>query len=101
MSVYQAMLGGRVALQSVLEEGCEVEVQEGAQYGDVVRVKGMGMPDVDGRRRGDLYAHLKVVVPTRLTAEERRLVEQASGVEEGSTGGGLLEGLKRWVGLDH
>lgn len=101
VSTFQAMLGDTVSVKSVLDEDAEIRIEDGAQHGDVVRVRGLGMPDVDGRGRGDLYAHLKVVVPKRLSAEQRRLLQQAAGVEAGgSTGGGLLEGLKRWVGLD-
>jgi molecular chaperone DnaJ len=102
ISVFQAMLGAKLPLHSILGEEAEAEVGEGAQPGEVVRLRGLGMPDVDGRRRGDLYVHLKVLVPKRLKAEQRRLIEQAAGqAPEGGESGGFLEGLKRWVGLEN
>jgi DnaJ-class molecular chaperone len=42
------------------------------------------MPHVNGRRRGDLYVHLRVVVPSKLTGEQRKLIEEVAEL-----GGGL------------
>lgn len=102
ISVFQAILGAKVPIITILQEDAEAEVEEGAQPGDVVRLRGLGMPDVDGRRRGDLYVHVKVMIPKRLKTEQRRLIEEAAGLapEEGDSGG-FLEGLKRWVGLEN
>jgi len=101
ITAFQAMLGTSLPIRSILDEEADAKVEEGAQPGDVIRLRGLGMPDVDGRRRGDLFVHLKVVVPKRLKTEQRRLIEQAAGLapEDGEPGG-FLEGLKRWVGLD-
>ncbi len=102
ISVFQAMLGAKLPLRSILDEEAVAEVDEGAQPGEVIRLRGLGMPDVDGRRRGDLYVHLKVQVPKRLKADQRRLIEQAAGqAPEDGESGGFLEGLKRWVGFEN
>ena len=42
------------------------------------------MPNVNGRRRGDLHVHFKVVVPQKLDPEQRQLVEEVARI-----GGGL------------
>jgi len=41
----------------------------------VFRLRGHGMPSVDGRRQGDLYVSVYVVTPTRLSREQRRVFE--------------------------
>jgi molecular chaperone DnaJ len=41
-----------------------------------VRLKGLGVPRVNASGRGDLYVHLDVAVPSKLTREQRRLFEQ-------------------------
>jgi molecular chaperone DnaJ len=41
-----------------------------------VKLKGLGVPHVHGGGRGDLYVHVDVRVPTKLTREQRKLFEQ-------------------------
>lgn len=98
VSVYQAMLGAEVEVTTIHNEAASIKVGPGTQPGDVLRVPGGGMPNISGRRRGDLLVHVKVVVPRKLTAEQRQLIEEVARV-----GGGtepedqrsLFERLKR------
>jgi molecular chaperone DnaJ len=53
----------------------DLELPAGVQPGTVRVVKGHGMPSLRGSRRGDLLVRLDVAVPTRLTHEQRRLLE--------------------------
>lgn len=53
----------------------DLDVRAGTQPGEVRAVKGQGMPSLRGARRGDLYVRLDVAVPTQLTAEQRRVLE--------------------------
>ncbi len=39
-------------------------------------MKGLGVPHLNGSGRGDLYVHLDVRVPSKLTREQRKLMEQ-------------------------
>ncbi len=103
VSVYQAMLGATRSVETVLGEEKQVEVSAGSQPDDVLRVRGAGMPELDGGRRGDLYLHLRVVVPRRLAGEERRLVEEAAeraGEADLGADEGFLHRLKRRLGTD-
>jgi len=97
ISVFQAMLGARLVVPTVLGEEREVEVAPGAQPGDVIRIRGAGMPSLNGRGRGDLHVHLRVVVPRNLSAEQKRLLREAAllGGEEAAPSEGLLERLRR------
>ena len=58
----------------------EVKVPEGAQTGRSVRIKGRGMPSLNGRQRGDLVVELFVETPTNLTARQKELLKEFSGV---------------------
>jgi molecular chaperone DnaJ len=101
ISVFQAMLGAKVRLATILGEEKEVEVHAGAQPGDVIRLKGLGMPQVNGGRRGDLYVHLRVVVPSKLSGEQRKLVEQIAelgGGMEPEVDRGFFERIKKAFG---
>lgn len=104
VSVFQAMLGSSVEIPTILGESRTLEVQAGAQPGETLRVRGEGMPRLDSSRRGDLYAHLKVVVPRRLTADQRRLLEEAAAAGgdglEHEPQKGFFERVKRALGGD-
>ncbi len=75
INIAQAALGASVDLLTF--DGLQsVKIPEGSQPGARVRLKGLGVPRVNGSGRGDLYVHLDVNVPTKLTREQRRLFEQ-------------------------
>lgn len=48
----------------------DIEIPAGTQPGDLIVLRGRGLPRVDGRGTGNLVVHVKLVVPTTLTAEE-------------------------------
>jgi len=99
VSVFQAMLGASVRVPTILGEDKTVSVPAGAQPGQVVRIRGAGMPRLDGRGRGDLLVHLEVVVPSRLSKEQRRLIAEAAALagERPGEDEGLLERLRRRI----
>ena len=80
VSAYHAMLGGPLEVPTVGGETRTLEVQPGSQPGEVMRLRGDGMPHLDSSRRGDLYVHLRVVIPRRLSSEQRRLIGEAAEV---------------------
>jgi curved DNA-binding protein len=75
---WEAALGASVEAPA-LEGTVRVQVPEGSSCGRRLRLRGEGMPDSQGRR-GDLYAELRIVVPKRLTREERELFERLRDV---------------------
>ncbi len=52
----------------------KVEIKEGTQSETIITLKGKGMPDLHGGRRGDLHIKVKVVTPTKLTKRQRELL---------------------------
>ena len=59
-------LGGEIQVPTL--DGTEtVKVPEGTQTGTTLRLRGKGMPDVNGRGRGDLFATVQVQTPKKLT----------------------------------
>lgn len=74
VSVAQAALG--VDLKVPTLQGHErLRLPEGTQPGAVFRVRGKGVPALDGRGQGDLYVTIQVVVPAHLNREQRQLME--------------------------
>ncbi len=72
----QAALGARVKVPLIDAEPIDLDVRAGTQPGAVVVLRGKGMPNVHGRGRGDLGVRMSVVVPSKLSSEQRRLVEE-------------------------
>jgi molecular chaperone DnaJ len=63
-----------------------VTVPAGAQTGKTVRIKGKGMPHLNGRQRGDLVVELFVETPTDLTAQQKALLQElAASLGESQT----------------
>jgi molecular chaperone DnaJ len=71
----QAALGATLSVPTV-EDSEEIEIPAGAQSGHEVRLRGKGVPRLRGAGRGDLHVILNVVVPTRLSKQERELLRQ-------------------------
>jgi len=71
----QAALGTQLEVET-LEEPHQVEVLAGTQSGHVVRLKGLGIPHLRGRGRGDLLVHVLVDTPRDLTPKQEELLSQ-------------------------
>jgi len=76
VSVPQAALGATVEIPTLEDGKTKVKVPEGTQSGTILRIRGQGVPLLGGRGRGDLHVLVRVVVPTHLSADQRKLLEQ-------------------------
>lgn len=77
VSMVQAALGSDIEIDGILDgEKVTVPVPEGSQTGDIVKVKGAGLKKLKRDSRGDMFVHLKVEIPKKLTKRERELLEQ-------------------------
>jgi molecular chaperone DnaJ len=77
-----AALGGELAVPT-LDGKANVKVPAGTQNGAVFRLKGQGMKHLESDRKGDLYVHVQIAVPTKLTSEQKeKLQEYAKALGE-------------------
>jgi molecular chaperone DnaJ len=75
LSFVTAALGGDVSVPT-LNGPVEMKVPSVTQSGKVFRLHGKGMPNLRGGQRGDQYAKIMVQVPKKLTAAQRKLLEE-------------------------
>jgi len=75
LSIAQASLGTELQVPGLTTEE-RLKIPEGTQSGAVFRIKGKGLADPHGGGRGDLYYHVRVLTPTKLTREQRKIMEQ-------------------------
>ena len=77
INIAQAALGTDVEILTF--DGVQtVKIPEGTQSGEKIRLKGLGVPRLNGNGRGDLWVTIDVKVPKKLTREQRKLFEQLS-----------------------
>jgi molecular chaperone DnaJ len=79
LSVAQAALGDSVEIPTV-DGPATVEIPAGTQYGRTFRLHGKGVPHVRSGRRGDQIVVVRVVIPTRLTEEQKKAFQQLGGL---------------------
>ncbi len=79
VSFWQAALGAEVQVPTL--EGDEtLKIPEGTQTDTLFRLRGRGIPQLNGNGRGDLFVRVKLQTPTKLTKEQRKLMQQLAEV---------------------
>jgi molecular chaperone DnaJ len=86
ISFSQAVLGAKLSVPTVEGKPHNLDIPKGTCPGTVFRLRGLGMPDLETRRRGDLLVEVTVEVPRKLSAEQRRLIEQLGELESAEPG---------------
>ena len=81
--VEDAVLGGEVEVQTIAGKRIAMKVPPLTQSGKSIKLKGLGMPSMDGKSKGDLVAKVKLVIPEEISDEERELFEQLRATRKG------------------
>jgi len=96
VSFVKAALGGDVKVPT-LNGSVTMKIPAGTQSGKSFRLKEKGMPDVHGGSQGDQYVRVMLQVPTKMTAQQKRLLEeyaQVSGEDVGKGADSLTDKIK-------
>lgn len=83
VSFTTAALGGCVEIPDLDGSTNRLDIPAGIQSGKQLRVRGAGMPVLQGRGRGDLVAEIVVETPTRLTRRQKEILEEFRATETG------------------
>lgn len=75
ISFPQAVLGDNVEIP-LLSGKAKVKIAPGTQSSTLLRLNGKGLPDLRGYSRGDLIVNVNVVVPKKITKEEKAIIEK-------------------------
>jgi molecular chaperone DnaJ len=73
ISMVDAALGKTVEIES-LDGALKMTIPPGTQSGTTIPIRGKGVTRLRGSGRGDLFVHVEVVIPTKLSEEEVRLL---------------------------
>jgi len=75
ISIPEAILGANVEVPTV-DGKVRIKIDAGTQGGKILRLRGKGLPDVNGYGKGDLLVNVNVWIPKNLTKEEQKTIEQ-------------------------
>ena len=102
ISFAQAALGAEVEVPTL--EGTEkMTLPRGTQSGDLARIRGKGLPDLQGYGRGDLLVQLVVEIPKKLTSRQEELLREFAASERKGVlpqRESFLEKLAKYLGED-
>ncbi|HLC86326.1 MAG TPA: molecular chaperone DnaJ [Candidatus Nanoarchaeia archaeon] len=93
ITISQAALGDEIKVPT-LDKEVSIKIPEGTQPGTQFRLKGKGVPYVDGYGRGDLYVIANVAIPKKVNKEQKKIFEELKKSEEKKS---LIERIKEFA----
>lgn len=93
LSFSQVALGDEVNVPT-LEEEVTLKIPSGTQTGTKLRLKGKGIPYLDGYGRGDMFVEINVVTPKKVSKEQKELFTKLKKTEEKK---GLFDKIKEFA----
>jgi molecular chaperone DnaJ len=78
ISFTQAALGSEIQVPT-LEGEHTLKIPEGTQSGAVLKMRGKGVPVLNGHGKGDLFVEVRVQTPTKLNKRQRELLQELQG----------------------
>lgn len=70
-----AVLGGQIEVPTIDGE-VKIRIRAGTQSGTMIRLRGKGVTHLHGRGKGDEYVRLNILVPERLSREQKSIIEE-------------------------
>ena len=80
ISISEAILGASKEIP-IVNGKAKITIEEGTQSGKILRLKGKGMPSLERYGNGDLFVHINVWTPTKLTKEQKKFFESIENDE--------------------
>ena len=77
----QAALGDKIEVETIGEK-LKMKIPSGTQSGEVFRIRGKGIPHLDGRGKGDHLVKIIVKTPQRLSREQKRLMKELGKMDD-------------------
>ena len=75
VNIVDAILGESIEIPTISGKA-KIKVDPGTQSGKVLRLKGKGLPILQGYGTGDLFVHIQLWTPTKISKEEREILEK-------------------------
>lgn len=79
-------LGGEIEIETIDDKKLTVKIPSGTQVGERLRVRGHGMPTGRASSFGDLYIEIGVVIPTKLTEKQKKILGEFAETKSAKKG---------------
>ena len=76
LKLSDAILGTSISVPTLEDRKLSLKIPPGTKHGTKMRLSGHGLPAMRGKKKGDLYVHVHVVMPKRLNKEQKKLIEK-------------------------
>ena len=76
LKLSEAILGTSISVPTVEGKELSLKIPPGTRHGTKMRLPGHGLPAMKGNKRGDLYVHIRILMPKRLNKEQKKLIKQ-------------------------
>ncbi len=76
LKLSEAILGTSISVPTVEGKELSLKIPPGTKHGTKMRLPGHGLPAMRGSKRGDLYVHIRILMPKRLNKEQKKLIKQ-------------------------
>jgi molecular chaperone DnaJ len=70
-----ASLGTEIKIKT-LEKSQDVKIESGTQPNSIIKIKSQGLPSQNSNRRGDLFVHVVVEIPKKLSKQQKSLLDE-------------------------
>ncbi|HOK55933.1 MAG TPA: molecular chaperone DnaJ [bacterium] len=80
ITVTQAVLGDEIEVPTLAGKA-KLKIPPGTQNGEILRLRNMGMPKLNGHGKGDMFVKIKVLIPKRLSRQQISLFQQLKEIE--------------------
>ena len=77
LTIAEATLGAKKEIPT-LYGNVDLTIPQGTQNGEKMRLRGKGVENVNTKRKGDMYVITKIIIPEKLTREQKNLMEELS-----------------------
>ncbi|MEW5909563.1 MAG: DnaJ C-terminal domain-containing protein [Thermodesulfobacteriota bacterium] len=74
----EALLGTTISVPTLENKELSLTIPSGVKHKTKMRLTGYGLPHMKGTGKGDLYVHILIQMPKKLTAQQKKLIEELS-----------------------
>jgi len=78
VSIPDAIIGTHSEIPTLTSK-VKIKIDPGTQSGKILRLRGKGLPDINGYGKGDLLVRINVYIPKTINKEDKKLLEQIKG----------------------
>jgi len=85
ISLSQAVLGASIDIKGLAGQTISIKIPEGTPHGKMLRIRDEGVPYTGSSRKGDLYVKILVQLPSKISREQQKIMQQYAALEKATT----------------